>query len=246
MCHIAMALRDPRSGKPFVWDGGVKRFFCNVAGCDEYVFRGGKCANHNGARKKCTEQSCSNIATGKSSKCEGHAKYPVADDDNKCELHDHDEGHRDTHDHTVEPKLPAKPCYGSKSWAKDTSPTLQPVEKHKLKQRPDSSCSAEDCRDKNCTTHASRLCIVKGCKSVKKKKNMCQRHAGMDDPICTIDGCDNGVLRSGVCSDHVTKPTVKICSEAGCKTRARKKGKCTKHAGVKYKKCSSRPQAERT
>ena len=257
-----MAQRDLRNGRLFVYEEGAKRYLCIVAECTGLATKTGRCVSHSGMRKKCADKSCSNMATGKSAKCEEHVKCPVADEVDsardgcnhgehiKCSTavncnHAHDDKHGESRarDHANEPDpvpLPGKSSPGSKSWTRGTH--LQPAEKRKLKPHPGTSlCIAKDCQNSSrggdkCTTHAPKLCIIKGCKSGVRKKKMCKKHSKMGNPICTVDGCGIGVRRNGVCSEHTVK--VKTCSVEGCTKLARKGGKCKPHAGVKPKKCS--------
>eukprot|EP00984_Skeletonema_dohrnii_P017828 scaffold8189_cov107-Skeletonema_dohrnii-CCMP3373.AAC.9 len=55
---------------------------------------------------------------------------------------------------------------------------------------------------------------------------------------CSSEGCENNVIKGGVCWRHGAKANAKQCSNEGCKNNAVKGGVCRRH-GAKNKLCSS-------
>eukprot|EP00984_Skeletonema_dohrnii_P017149 scaffold7744_cov76-Skeletonema_dohrnii-CCMP3373.AAC.2 len=55
---------------------------------------------------------------------------------------------------------------------------------------------------------------------------------------CSSEGCENNVVKGGVCWRHGAKTNAKQCSNNGCTNNAVKGGVCIRH-GAKIKRCSS-------
>lgn len=81
-------------------------------------------------------------------------------------------------------------------------------------------------------------CNVVGCTAPSNtiKYGLCTEHR-KGRKTCKIDGCDNGIVESGVCIKHGAerKRKVKLCKVDGCPNKG--KGKeclCTSHGGCRY------------
>eukprot|EP00985_Skeletonema_marinoi_P012078 scaffold5759_cov93-Skeletonema_marinoi.AAC.7 len=81
-------------------------------------------------------------------------------------------------------------------------------------------------------------CSSEGCENNVVKGGVCWRHgAKANAKKCSNNGCTNGAIKGGVCWRHGAKAYVKLCSSEGCTNQARCGGVCVKH-GAKKKLCS--------
>ena len=80
-------------------------------------------------------------------------------------------------------------------------------------------------------------CTADGCNNKVVKGGVCIKH-GAKHKRCNSDGCTNIAKRGGVCKKHGAKVEHKRCSAKGCTSFAQQGGVCIRHgAKVEQKRC---------